>query len=272
MQLRFLGTGTAAGVPVYGCDCPVCTRARFDRTYRRGPSCALLESGGQCILLDAGLVDLAERFPPGRLSRVLLTHYHADHVQGLFHLRWGMNTEIEVIGPADEVGCADLFRNPGVLRFLPPVEPFEVLSLGELRIIPVALTHSRPTLGYCFESREGRIAYLTDTVGLPAQTRNFLRHWVPDLLVLDCSHGPRFQAPRNHNDLSRALETVEQLAPGRTLFTHIGHDVVQWLEEHPGALPPGVSLAHDGLKVAPKEHAVSPFLATGTVLPLQQQR
>jgi phosphoribosyl 1,2-cyclic phosphate phosphodiesterase len=36
----------------------------------------------------------------------LLTHYHLDHVQGLFPLRWGVGAPIPVYGPPDDAGCA----------------------------------------------------------------------------------------------------------------------------------------------------------------------
>lgn len=55
--------------------------------FRRRPSTTLVEAGATRILLDAGLTDLTERFPPGSLTAIVLTHFRPDHVQGLFHLR-----------------------------------------------------------------------------------------------------------------------------------------------------------------------------------------
>ncbi len=59
---------------------------------------------------------------------MLLTHYHPDHVQGLFHLRWGCGESIPVYGPKDPQGCADLYRHPGVLDFQVPLKPFKPQS------------------------------------------------------------------------------------------------------------------------------------------------
>jgi phosphoribosyl 1,2-cyclic phosphate phosphodiesterase len=39
-------------------------------------------------LLDAGITELADHFSFEEMERVLLTHFHMDHVQGLFPLRW----------------------------------------------------------------------------------------------------------------------------------------------------------------------------------------
>ncbi|TLX57881.1 phosphonate metabolism protein PhnP [Stutzerimonas nosocomialis] len=245
MRLTLLGSGNARQVPVYGCDCVACERARRDPAHRRGPCSALVECGEQRWLLDAGLTDLAERFPPHALSGILLTHYHADHAQGLLHLRWGLGLTIPVHGPADAEGLADLYKHPGILDFSRPFAAFERRELGALTVTAVPLEHSKPTLGYLLEGQGRRIAYLTDTLGLAEPSAAVLAAQPLDILVLDCSAPPQPE-PRNHNDLLRALAIVERLRPTETVLTHIGHTLDAWLLEHPAALPAGVSLAHDG--------------------------
>ncbi len=83
----------------------------------RRPCSALIESGGTRVLIDAGLIDLHERFAPGSLSAIVLTHFHPDHVQGLFHLRWGKVHRFPCHAPPDSEGCADLYKIPGLLDF-----------------------------------------------------------------------------------------------------------------------------------------------------------
>ena len=249
MRIIFLGTGDAGGVPLYGCDCMACIRARTDQTLKRGPCSALVEDGATRILLDAGLMDLTERFPPASLSAIVLTHFHPDHVQGLFHLRWGCGTPIPVHAPPDSEGCADLFKHPGLLEFK-RLAKFEPVKIGTLSITPLPLIHSKVTYGYAIESAEGaRFAYLTDTVGLPPNTIEFLRNWQPDGMAIDCSHPPCDQPARNHNDWNQARSLVDDIKPQRTWLTHMGHDVDQWLLQHPQTLPPNIALARDGLQV-----------------------
>ncbi len=247
MRVTFLGTGDAGGVPRYGCSCAACARARSNPVYRRRNCSALVESGQTRILLDAGLTDLTERFAPGSLSAIVLTHYHPDHVQGLFHLRWGQGAPLDVYGPPDSEGCADLYKHPGMLAFQ-RLAKFEPVNLGELTITPLPLVHSKVTFGYAIESARGRrFAYLTDTAGLPPATLAFLRNWRPDGMALDCSHPPGAPS-RNHNDLDQALGSIAAVAPGQAWLTHMGHEFDHYeLAQAPGlALPRGVFIARDG--------------------------
>jgi len=244
MRVTFLGTGDAGGVPVYGCDCTACQRARTDPSFRRRPCSALVEAGNTRILIDAGLSDLVERFPPGTLTAIVLTHFHPDHVQGLFHLRWGIGDEIPVYGPPDSIGCADLYKNSGLLDFR-QLRKFNPLHVGELTLTPLPLIHSKVTFGYGIEDSAGqRFAYLTDTIGLPPRTESFLKRWQPDSVALDCTHPPSFMAPRNHNNLHTALALGEALKPAKIWLTHISHEMDLWLSEHLDEIP-HISVAHD---------------------------
>ncbi|WP_108447004.1 phosphonate metabolism protein PhnP [Halomonas denitrificans] len=247
MKFRFVGTGDSAQVPRFGCDCPACARARVLTSHRRGACCAEVRLDGRRILLDAGRTDLADSCEAERPAAILVTHYHADHVQGLFHLRWGTGEPIPVYGPKDAHGCADLYRNPGVLDFRPGLKPFRPLALEGLTVTPVPLNHSKPTLGYCLDDGDRRLAYLTDTLGLPAETERFLRDWRPDVVVLDATHPAAHAAPRNHNNLPLALQILERLAVPCAYLTHIGHDLDAERLEATTPLPPGVHFAHDGL-------------------------
>jgi phosphoribosyl 1,2-cyclic phosphate phosphodiesterase len=246
MRLSLLGTGNAAQVPVYNCGCAACQRARTEPRHRRGPCSALIECGAGRWLIDAGLTDLTERFPPGSLDGIIQTHYHADHAQGLLHLRWGRGLRIPVLGPPDPEGLADLYKHPGILDFSPTLKAFEPVPLDGLTVMPLPLMHSRLTYGYMFDDGVRRYAYLTDTVGLPADTLDYLKGLSLDLLVLDCSFPPMPQVPRNHNDLIRALEIVSSLDVSKTVLTHVGHDFDAWLMEHGETLPAGVLVGADG--------------------------
>ena len=92
VRLVLLGTGTSAGVPVIGCDCPTCTSDDpRDRRTRSGAALLFKDEGGheRVILLDCG-PDHREHSLRLRLKRVdaiLFTHDHVDHTFGLDDVR-----------------------------------------------------------------------------------------------------------------------------------------------------------------------------------------
>lgn len=247
VKLTLLGTGDVRQVPVYGCLCLACQAARQDSSRYRRPCSALLECDGQRWLIDSGLTDLAERFAPGELSGILQTHYHADHAQGLLHLRWGMGNKIPVYGPEDPDGLADLFKHPGLLDFQKPFTAFERRTLGRLTVTAIPLQHSRPTFGYLFETGHGNIAYLTDTDGLSAESIEQLRNHTINLLVTDCTYPDHAKDKRNHNDLSQAIKIAGQLQAKQTVLTHIGHQLDTALLYNEQLLPKNITVGQDSV-------------------------
>ncbi len=243
MKVTFYGTGAAARVPLFGCACPLCQEAR-DRGKGRNPASILVDTGESRILVDAGLPDLSYSLAYDEVGAILITHYHVDHVCGLFDIRWGNGDPIMVFGPDDEEGCADLFSNPGILDFSIKARPFSGLRFpGELLVVPVPLIHSRTALGYAFEHRGVRMAYLCDTCGLSEESEKFLLNWRPHHLIIDCTWPPE-QFPSNHNDIAMVEEIVALLQPDSTWITHIGHDLDQWLINN--RLPEHIHLAVEG--------------------------
>lgn len=245
MRITFLGTGAAGGVPLFGCECAACTVAQKDSAFAREPCSALIQSGNTRILIDGGLTDLHKRFAPGELDAILLTHFHPDHVQGLFHLRWGKGPRIPVLIPPDPDGCADLFRHPGMLDFMPQVA-FAAFEIGPWKITPLPLIHSKVTFGYAFELAAGpAFAYLTDTRGLPRETCAFLRALKPEGLAIDCSFPPS-DSPRGHNDWTMALECIEDVGPAQAWLIHISHELDTWRLNSNAELPSHIEVARDG--------------------------
>lgn len=249
MRLTLLGSGNAAGMPLYGCDCTRCQNVRSHIELQRGPACALLEVDNKKYLIDAGLMDIASQYPSGTIDGIFLTHFHPDHVQGLFHLRWGTGQAIPVFSPPDKQGCDDLFKHSGILAFQVK-QKFVSFSLGALQITPLPLIHSKVTFGYLFQYQNQCIAYLTDTKGLPPKTASYLKKMAIDVLVIDTSFPPGIDKS-GHNNFSETLLIHQQLNPKRTVLTHIGHDLDVWLAEHGDRLPESVIAGHDDWVVFP---------------------
>ena len=250
-EFQFMGTGNAGGVPLWGCECSACEAARLDTGRRRHSASALIRTDEGVTLVDAGVTELSQQFGFDEIRRVLLTHFHMDHVQGLFPLRWSeREARIPVFRPNDPVGADDLYKHPGVFEFMPPCASFEEVAFPEFSVVTLPLIHSRVTQGFLIRHGHWRLAYLTDTRGLPEQTLAHLQAEGVDDLVLDCSEPPRDLAPRNHNDLTLALSVWRESGAKRLWLTHISHRLDLWLQQG-GELPEGVQVAHDGMVLGP---------------------
>jgi phosphoribosyl 1,2-cyclic phosphate phosphodiesterase len=251
--LVFLGCGTSVGVPMIGCECPVCNSPN-PKNNRTRPSVLMHLPAGN-LLIDTSpelRIQLTrEKIPVAHA--VLYTHYHVDHLFGLDDVRLFPRK----LGGPLPIYCAsdveEVIREAFSYAFHPPPDnpafilpalqfhrigeqPFEVLGQ---RVTPIPLIHGRfHVLGF----RVGDLAYCTDVNEIPARSWPLLEGL--DTLILDClKPGP---AHPSHFGLDQALEVVERLRPKRTLLTHLSHtmDYV-----HPPPMPPHVQMAYDGLRV-----------------------
>ena len=74
LTITLTGTGGAQLVPVFGCDCAACRRARLQENYRRRPCSAAVKFNDSVTLLDAGIPHLMDDWPAGSFRQILLTH------------------------------------------------------------------------------------------------------------------------------------------------------------------------------------------------------
>jgi phosphoribosyl 1,2-cyclic phosphate phosphodiesterase len=253
-QMIVLGTGTSVGVPMIGCGCDVC-RSSNPRNNRTRCSVILgMPEGNLLIDTSPDLRMQLLREQIGIVHAVLYTHEHADHIFGLddlrlmqFHLGGAVPLYCE---PAVEARIRKsydyAFQSAGALHAgaVPQLafrriglEQFEVLGA---RVIPIRLKHGTrfDVLGF----RVGNVAYCTDVNSIPSESMSLLRGL--NILLLDALR-PRGHA--THFSLEEAIEVARELAPRQTYFTHMSHELEH--ETTNAALPPGMALAYDGLRV-----------------------
>ena len=254
--LTVLGSGTSMGVPTIGCDCAVC-RSPDPRDRRTRPSVMVSyrdpQDNARHALIDTtpDFREQALREKITQLDAVLYTHTHADHILGIDDLR--------PLTYKHRPSKMPLYATPQACEFLrnmfryifQPTYKFGGLPQVDLHPIdgPVELFGARfesltvihvetPILGFRF----GSAAYLTDHSEVPPETLEKLRDL--DILFLDAL---RYTPHPTHSTVAQSLKIAEDVKPKRTFFTHICHDLPH--EATDSALPPGVRLAYDGMKL-----------------------
>src|SRR5207237_9886002 len=114
------------------------------------------------------------------------------------------------------------------------------LELFGAQFEPISILHGDAEIhGYRF----GSAAYLTDFSAIPEESMERLRGL--DILFLDAL---RHKPHPTHSTVQRSIAIAEQLAPRRTYFTHICHELPHARTE--SELPQNIHLAYDGLEIS----------------------
>ncbi|MDR3148101.1 MAG: hypothetical protein LBU00_06995 [Treponema sp.] len=272
MELRYMGTGAAEGIPAAFCACPVCREAakRGGREIRTR-SQSLLDGK---ILLDFPPDTYAHylscRFDLPSIEHLLVTHSHMDHFfPQEFELRSGdfiyePPPLLHVYGN-EKVGEALLAALPGAAEryclVFHPLKPFEKINAGAYAVTPLLAKHDplERCLFYLVERGDRALLYAHDTGIFPAETWDYLGSAKPrlGLVSLDCTTAA-FKEGSNHMGLPDVVLVREKLlemglAGEDTVFVlnHFSHNGGlnhQELCEKAGGL--GFTVAWDGLSVA----------------------
>lgn len=263
LELLFLGTGTSAGIPMIGCECPVCLSD--DPRDQRTRASAVVSHTDDAGRVHRFLIDTSPelrlqitRHRINEIDAVLFTHAHADHIFGLDDLR---RFNVVMDGPLDvyaERRVIERFhemfryifephRNENQ-SFIPQLIVHEIddgapLTLSGATWTPLRLMHGRlPVLGFRVDHGGRSVAYCTDMSGVAPHTWPLLEGL--DVLVIDAL---RYRHHPTHMTVGQALEVIGQVKPRQAFLTHIAHDISH--AELEAKLPEGVQIAYDGLAV-----------------------
>jgi phosphoribosyl 1,2-cyclic phosphate phosphodiesterase len=251
LKLTFLGTGTSSGIPIIGCECPVCTSddPRDDRLR----SSVMLNVGEKVVVIDTGPDFRQQMLRQGvkRLDAVLYTHSHKDHIAGMDDIRafnFLQKADIDIYANSQTIKALErefyyVFleeKYPGVPGVKVHLIEEEAFWIGDLRVEPIPVLHHRmPVLGF----RVGDIAYITDANHIPDESKARLRGL--KVLVLNALRKTDHLA---HFNLAQAVAMAQELGAEQTYFTHVSHLMGRHGEVE-GELPGGIGIAWDGLVV-----------------------
>lgn len=244
MKVIALGSGTSQGVPIIGCECPVCN-SEDPRDHRLRSSVAV-EVDGVDILIDIG-PDFRQQFLRSRLNTVdliLITHEHNDHIIGLDDIRAINFTQKKSIPLFAEKRVADEIRHrfeyafsdtpyPGVPRIDIQIIDEDRFETQGISIQPIRLIHGKlPILGF----RIRDFAYLTDANIIPEEELHKLENL--DVLIINAL---RKESHYSHFTLDEAVRQINIINPKRAYITHISHTMGkydEWANQLPAHIRP----------------------------------
>ena len=255
LELTFLGTGTSQGIPVIGCDCAVC-RSEDSRDNRTRTSVLVKTSDAQFVIdTTPDFRTQCLREGVKRLDAALFTHPHTDHIMGFDDMR--RFCEIEDCNmpvyatPTTMEQLRNCFRyafdEPQPWKIYLRLDPRPIdgtFDLGATTIVPVDLPHGKiSTTGFVLY-RGGRklMAYFTDCASVPDVAMEAAMG--AEILVLDAL---RDTPHPTHMNFEQAVEAALLIAPQKTYFIHLCHDVSHARKEI--ELSRNHFLAYDGLTI-----------------------
>ena len=239
MELVFLGTGAAWGLPELNCTCKICEEMR--RKGEKRTRTALFLKGASSLLIDCGpdirsqLALLRHQGPEG----VLITHEHGDHYIGLDELfvykRLAPRGTFQPIPVYLSSASWEIIRrrfdyleDMGVIQTV-FVEPGRWFTHRGYRLFPFKTDHgsfAAGSLGFLIrgprsDGEEVTLLYTSDFMELPDIPKEILH---PDYLVIQSFwlNEPEENRPR-HMSFQRAMEFISRLEPQKATFlVHMG--------------------------------------------------
>jgi len=255
-KFKLLGTSAGLGIPSFYCDCAACREARVNACWARTRSGALLDTGKERLLIDAS-PDLRTQLTREGISAIdglLITHWHYDHFGGI--------GDLEYYGKLSRKQPLKLYLPPSAVVDYKLAYPFleDVFDmdcweferryrLGNVEFTVLPANHSIETGGLLIEGRK-RLAYFTDTAGLPEPTASRI-HGV-DVLICDATLNGENWFPHAHMTVDQAVELGRQVEARRTVLTHLAihysvpitmAELEEKLKQHPS-----VAVAYDGME------------------------
>jgi phosphoribosyl 1,2-cyclic phosphate phosphodiesterase len=252
IDITFLGTGTSNGIPVIGCDCPVCSssdprdvRSRTSAVVRWDELTLLIDTAPE-LRLQARSVGLTA------IDAVLYTHAHADHTGGLDDLRrfneiaqrhlpiYASATTADWLRERYGYAFVDHFPFYGGKPDLTLEEVSGSFTVVDKPVVSIPVMHGRlEVTGFRF----GPLAYVTDAKLIPEESMRLLEN--VEVLVLNAL---RERSHPTHLSLSEAIEVVNAIGPRQAYLVHLSHELGH--EAAQAQLPDHIAVAFDGLRVS----------------------
>lgn len=251
LKITFLGTGTSSGVPMIGCNCPVCvSKNKHDQRLRTS---LLIQSASTTVVIDA-TPDFRYQMLRANvktLDAIVFTHPHKDHIGGLDDVRaynYFSNKPMPLYANAlTQKGIKNDFHyafTNNTLLGLPKLQMVPIgnapFMVGNIPFVPINVLHYKmPVLGF----KVGKLAYITDANFIaPTELQKCEG---AEILVINTL---RNEKHLSHFTLAEAVAIGQQLKVKKMYGTHISHQLGKHVAVNK-TLPKWCTLAYDCLCV-----------------------
>lgn len=282
MELLYMGTAAAEGVPSVFCDCEACQKARAMGGHEFRTRCAALVDG--VLKLDLGPDTIVQCMQNNlclaNIHSVLMTHSHFDHysLDDIWHRTPNGayikdNSVMTVYGNGKIGEMFNEWSKTPLLAFK-QLKAFETVMIEGYAVTPLEGVHcirengaypvmfegrlvnrSEEVFIYLIEKDGKKLLYGHDTDEFTPADMDFLKDRHLDLISLDCTTCGQTPNYIGHMGAADNLRMREKLiangaADEHTIFvaSHLSHN--GYLPEAElQAIMPGFIIAYDGLKI-----------------------
>ncbi len=125
-----------------------------------------------------------------KISAILITHEHSDHVAGLRRLADKLNVPVFLTAPTHHAWSRAVRDAEGAIPDLPKPEHFSAgrgFRVGDIEVMPFTIPHdAADPVGFTFRAEGVKIGFATDLGYMPASVRDHLRGC--NVLVMESNH------------------------------------------------------------------------------------
>lgn len=165
--------------------CVLASGSRGNATY--------ISDGQTAILIDAGLsgVEIQRRMAakgldPKQLDAILVSHEHADHIQGVGVLARRFGLTVYINEGTRQASAKAL----GKLSAVCPFTCGHAFAIGSLAIHPFSISHdARDPAGFTIAGNRAKVGVATDLGIVTGVVKTHLQ--TCDILILEANHDPR---------------------------------------------------------------------------------